>query len=233
MDDTINSTIMKTTTPVDEKEEYSDDGFDSQDLTYNCNQIRARIRNFLGTKEMTLKEFLKECQVNAGPYYRFMDLNGPNRAKIDKKKQKVNDKKRKATEQRDEKAKKFKNGLGLLIRIQETDLDDDEVYDDCDDIRKKISEFLGEKIVTQTAFLKALGNVSTNSLRSFMSMKRGAGSGAGNVVYRTAYVFLEKKRILEGVKKTKKRLDNEAKQGPGGFELRHDDGKRFYLASEL
>ncbi|ETM99029.1 hypothetical protein PPTG_24517 [Phytophthora nicotianae INRA-310] len=43
---------------------------------------------------------------------------------------------------------------------------------DCDEMRKKINEFLGEKIITQTAFLKALGNVSANSLRSFISLKR-------------------------------------------------------------
>ncbi|OWZ01170.1 hypothetical protein PHMEG_00027503 [Phytophthora megakarya] len=208
---------------------------------------------------MTLKEFLKECGVNPGPYYRFMDLNGRDRGagnttylgasvffyrrekrvKMDKKKQKANDKKRKATEQRETKAKKKKDGLDLLKHIEETELEDEgengfpPVYDDCDEIRKKVSEFLGEKIVTQAAFLKTLGNVSTNSLRSFLSMKRGAGSGAANVVYRTAYVFFEKKRILEGGEKTKKRLDNEARQGPDGFELRHDDGKRYLLFSEL
>ncbi|EGZ18987.1 hypothetical protein PHYSODRAFT_315427 [Phytophthora sojae] len=162
------------------------------------------------------------------------------RAKLDKKKQKAGDKKRKVTEQREEKAKKAKDGADLLKRIEETELEDEgecgypPVFDDCDEIRKKISVFLGENIVTQTAFLKALGNVA-NSLRSFMSMKRGAGSGAANVVYRKAYVFFEKKRILEGVKKTKKRLDNEAKQGSEGFELRHNDGKRYtyYLVSEL
>ncbi|ETM54775.1 hypothetical protein L914_01937 [Phytophthora nicotianae] len=38
---------------------------------------------------------------------------------------------------------------------------------DCDEMRKKISEFLGEKIITQTAFLKALGNVSANTLIHF------------------------------------------------------------------
>lgn len=186
---------------------------------------------------MTLKDFLKECRVNSSPYYRFMNLKGPDggasnstylgsslffyrrerRAKLDKKKQKTNEKKRKAIEQRAEKAKKAKDGADLLKRIEETQLEEEgeygyaPVFDDCDEIRKKVSVFLGEKLVAQAAFLKALGNVSANSLRSFMSMKRGARSGAANVVYRTAYVFFEKKRILEGGKKTKKRLDNEAK----------------------
>ncbi|KAF4134365.1 putative calcineurin is a calcium-dependent protein [Phytophthora infestans] len=257
---TTNASASTVSNPaLADDEEYSDDGFDSQNLRYNCNQLRAKIREFLGEKEMTLKEFLEECQVNPGSYYRFMELNGRDRgagnttyygasrffyrrdrrAKIEKRKQKANDKKRKASEHREEKAKKARDGLDLLKRIQETVLGDEDengfppVYDDCDEIRKKISEFQGEKIVTQAAFLKAMGNVSANSLRSFMSMKRGAGSGAANVVYRKGYVFFEKKRTLEGGNKTKKRLENEKKQGPDGFELRHDDGKRYYLVSEL
>ncbi|KAF4040342.1 hypothetical protein GN244_ATG07537 [Phytophthora infestans] len=28
---------------------------------YNYNQIRSKLRTFLGTKELTLSEFLKEC----------------------------------------------------------------------------------------------------------------------------------------------------------------------------
>ncbi|KAF4321051.1 hypothetical protein BBO99_00004456 [Phytophthora kernoviae] len=76
--------------------------------------------------------------------------------------------------------------------------------------------FLGEKLTTQAAFLRTLGNTNTNSLRSFMNLKHSAGSGASNVVYRKAYVLFEKKRILEGKKKTKKRQDHEAKQGSKG-----------------
>ncbi|KAG7381621.1 hypothetical protein PHYPSEUDO_005779 [Phytophthora pseudosyringae] len=240
---------------VDAQEDFSDDGFDSQDLKYNCNQIRVRIRKFLVTKEMTLKDFLKECRVNPGPYYRFMDLNGPDRgagnstylgasqffyrrerrAKMDKKNQKASDKKRQAVgnERRRRRSQRpdwicfnvFKT-LNWKTRVNAA-------VPRCMTTAQEDQRVLGEKIVTQAAFLKALGNVSANSLRSFMSMKRGAGSGAANVVYRKGYVFFEKKRIMEGGKKTKKRLENEAKQGPDGFELRHDDGKRYYLVSEL
>ncbi|ETL84230.1 hypothetical protein L917_15911 [Phytophthora nicotianae] len=76
-------------------------------------------------------------------------------------------------------------------------------------------------------------NGGLSLLRGRRHMKRGAGSGAVNVVYRKGYIFFEKKRILEGGKKPKKRLKNEKKQGPDGFELRHGDSKRYYLVSEL
>ncbi|KAE8886285.1 hypothetical protein PF005_g6098 [Phytophthora fragariae] len=219
----------------DDEEEFDEEN--PQWAKWNCQQIRTKIRNFLGTKEMMQTAFLKLCDINSNSYYRFMNLKGPfggcdnqtyegaaiffyrrkkkqeeEKAKL--KAMKPNERKRKATEEKEKKD-------GTVP-----------VYDDCDEVRKKINYFLGEKTVTKAAFLRALGDVNSNSLRSFMNMKRGAGSGAANVVYRTVYVFFEKKRILEGGKKTKKRLDNEAKQGRNGFPLRHDNGMRWVIVGK-
>ncbi|KAG2821593.1 hypothetical protein PC129_g9138 [Phytophthora cactorum] len=207
---------------------------------------------------MTQTAFLKLCNINSNSYYRFMNLKGPyggcdnqtyegaaiffyrreKKEKADKAKLKAlkpQARKRKATEEKEQKTKKLKTGDELLKKIQDVELPDmDEdgsvaVFDDCDEIRKKINFFLGEKIVTKAAFLRALGDINSNSLRSFMNSKRGAGSGAANVVYRTAYIFFEKKRILEGGKKTKKRLDSEKTQDRHGFPLRHDNGMRWVI----
>ncbi|GMF20766.1 unnamed protein product [Phytophthora fragariaefolia] len=134
---------------------------------------------------------------------------------------KPKEKKRQTTEERQEKAKKARDSKELLRKIEEVELSDvDEegcvpVYDDCDEIRRKIEEFLGEGLVTKAMFLCALGNVNSNSLRRFMGLRRGAG--AANEVYRKAYAFFEKKRILDGEEKTVKRLANEDLQGPEGF----------------
>ncbi|KAK1943171.1 hypothetical protein P3T76_005808 [Phytophthora citrophthora] len=240
-------------------EEESEEEFDEdypEWAKWNCDQIRTKIRNFLGTKEMAQTAFLKLCDINSNSYYRFMNLKGPysgsenqtyegaaiffyRREKTEKeekaklKAMAPKDRKRKATEEKEQKTKKRKAGDDLLekilaVEITDTDKDGDiPVYDDCDEIRKKINFFLGEKTVTKAAFLRALGHVNSNSLRSFMNLKRGAASGAANVVYRTGYVFFEKKRILEGGKKTKKRLENELEQGGHGFPLRHDNGMRW------
>ncbi|KAE9039472.1 hypothetical protein PR003_g2182 [Phytophthora rubi] len=138
-----------------------------------------------------------------------------------KLKVKTKEKKRKTAEEREEKAKKTRDGKELLRRIEEVELPDvDEegcvpVYDDCDEIRRKIDEFLREGLVTKAAFLRAMGNVNSNSMRRFMSLRRGAG--AANEVYRKAYAFFEKKRIVDGEEKTVKRLANEDLQGPEGF----------------
>lgn len=154
------------------------------------------------------------------------------------------DKKRKAAEQlvekekKQKKAKKSSEGAELLQRIADTKLEDEDengdvpVFDDCDEIRRKINAFLRTGLVTKAAFLRALGNVNSNSLRSFLGLRRGAGSGAANVVYRKAFIFFEKKRILEGKKKSDKRLDNEAAQGPTGFPLRHDNGMRIVFVGD-
>ncbi|KAE9119786.1 hypothetical protein PF007_g8416 [Phytophthora fragariae] len=202
----------------DDEEEFDEEN--PQWAKWNCQQIRTKIRNFLGTKEMMQTAFLKLCDINSNSYYRFMNLKGPFGGCDNQTR------------------RKSKTGDDLLQKIQDVDLPDAHedgtvpVYDDCDEVRKKINYFLGEKTVTKAAFLRALGDVNSNSLRSFMNMKRGAGSGAANVVYRTVYVFFEKKRILEGGKKTKKRLDNEAKQGRNGFPLRHDNGMRWVIVGK-
>ncbi|EGZ18979.1 hypothetical protein PHYSODRAFT_499398 [Phytophthora sojae] len=134
---------------------------------------------------------------------------------------KPKEKKRKTAGEREEKAKKARDGKELLRRVEDVELPDvDEegcvpVYDDCDEIRRKIDEFLVEGMVTKAAFLRALGNVNSNSMRRFMSLNRGAG--AANEVYRKAYAFFEKKRILDGEEKTVQRLANEDLQGPEGF----------------
>ncbi|KAG6612224.1 Major Facilitator Superfamily (MFS) [Phytophthora cinnamomi] len=134
---------------------------------------------------------------------------------------KPKEKKRKTAGERQEKAKKARDGKELLRRIEEVELPDvDEegcvpVYDDCDEIRTKIDEFMGEGLVTKADFLRALGNVNSNSMRRFMSMRRGAG--AANEMYRKAYAFFEKKRILDDEEKTVQRLVNEDLQGPEGF----------------
>ncbi|KAG6971120.1 hypothetical protein JG688_00004561 [Phytophthora aleatoria] len=227
-------------------ENESEEEFDEENPEWgkwNCNQIRTKIRNFLGTKEMTQTAFPKLCNINSNSYYRFMNLKGPyggcdnqtyegaaiffyrreKKEKADKAKLKAlkpQARKRKATEEKEQKTKKLKTGDELLKKIQDVELPDmDEdgsvaVFDDCDEIRKKINFSWGKR---------------SNSLRSFINLKCGAGSGAANVVYRTAYIFFEKKRILEGGKKTKKRLDNEKTQGRHGFPLRHDNGMRWVI----
>lgn len=96
---------------------------------------------------------------------------------------------------------------------------DEPVYDDCDDVRKKIHELIESKAVTQAALLKEL-DVNSNSLRRFLTTK-GKREGCSNGVYTAAYVFFEKLRIAEGKPKTGKRVKAENEM-PTGYSLQRN-----------
>ena len=58
--------------------------------------------------------------------------------------------------------------------------------------------------------------VNGNSLARFLASKKQ--DQQGNVVYKRAYAFFEKLRVMKGEKKSKARLKNEEAQGPAGFQ---------------
>lgn len=93
------------------------------------------------------------------------------------------------------------------------------VFDDCDEVRKKIHELIESKAVTQSALLKEL-DVNSNSMRRFLTTK-GKREGCSNGVYAAAYVFFERLRIAEGKPKTGKRVKMESEK-PTGFSLQRD-----------
>jgi len=100
------------------------------------------------------------------------------------------------------------------------------VYDDCNEIRRKIRLLQKEPTFKVSQWLKDIGNVNSNSYGRFMKAS-GATGGAGNGTYYSAYVYFEKVRIAQGKKKTPKRERNEIEH-PGGFELRDRKGMWVY-----
>ncbi|OWY95913.1 hypothetical protein PHMEG_00033954, partial [Phytophthora megakarya] len=169
--DSLTSVVQPVAVVIASESEEEFDEENPQWSKWNCNQIRTKIRNFLGTKEMTQSAFLKLCHINSNSYYRFMNLKGPytgcdnqtyegaaiffyrrekqqKQEKAKLKAMKPDDRKRKATEVKEQKSKKLKTGDELLKKIEQVQLPDmDEqgnvpVYDDCDEIRKKINYFL-------------------------------------------------------------------------------------------
>ncbi|KAI0079571.1 hypothetical protein K474DRAFT_1658919 [Panus rudis PR-1116 ss-1] len=88
------------------------------------------------------------------------------------------------------------------------------IYDDCNDIRRKIRQLQKQPGFKVTHWLKEIGNVNSNSYGRFMKAT-GPTGGAGNSTYYCAYVYFEKVRIFEGKKKTPKRLRTEAERPMG------------------
>ena len=192
---------------------------------------------------MKVGEFQKAIHVTSNSYARLMKQNGPtkgsgtdtyDRAFVFFKKRELqgfeipHKKVKKADEDRKIDA--------LDIRLEGEDNDGVEVYDTCDEIRRKIAAYLREDGVTRAGLLweicKAFsgkGSIPSQRLQDFQS-KSGPLSGNTSPIFYGAYVFFEKLRIKQGKKKSKARLEMEerwaaqggidSENGPGGFIVR-------------
>ncbi|KDO28294.1 hypothetical protein SPRG_06344 [Saprolegnia parasitica CBS 223.65] len=219
---------------------------------WSCNAIRLKIQKFLATKVMTQTAFLKAIRSNANSYQRFMKQTGVSGgsgnqtywnslpffdelAKKEKKEKadaKKTGAKRKADTTTDEapRAKKSASGSDRLAEIDAVELDEDApVYDDCDVVRDHLQQFFLAKEASQVNLAKHLG-FSITPLRNFL-MKKGRREGSGSAVYGAAYRFFEKRRLLDGVPKSAKRLKIE-KTLPEGYPLRKDPTHYYLLPGE-
>jgi len=102
------------------------------------------------------------------------------------------------------------------------------VYDSCPELVKKMKDFLDEPGVTKSDLCTALGGINSNSLRTFLMGKKQ--DQCGNVTYLRAYAFFEKKRIMEGKKKTARRVKNEAEK-PTGFSLEKERAGKWVFSA--
>ncbi|EQC40698.1 hypothetical protein SDRG_01773 [Saprolegnia diclina VS20] len=241
-------------TPNDESEGEDEDEYVNRlARRWSCNAIRLKIQQFLATKVLTQTAFLKEIRSNANSYQRFMKQTGvsggsgnqtywnslpffDDLAKKDKKAKadakaaaKKAGAKRKADTTADV-APRAKKGSNRLAEIDAVELDDDApVYDDCDVVRDHLQQFFLAKEASQVNFAKHLG-FSITPLRNFL-MKKGRREGSGSAVYGAAYRFFEKRRLLDGVPKSAKRLKIE-KTLPEGYPLRKDPTHYILLPGE-
>ncbi|EIM92563.1 uncharacterized protein STEHIDRAFT_143897 [Stereum hirsutum FP-91666 SS1] len=111
------------------------------------------------------------------------------------------------------------------IKLDGEDEGEVPIYDDCNEVRRKIRLLQKEPGFKVTHWLKEIGGVNSNSYGRFMKAT-GPTGGAENSTYYGAYVYFEKRRIAEGKKKTAKRERNEIEH-PGGMP-REDRGRRGY-----
>ncbi|KAK7064652.1 putative 37s ribosomal protein [Favolaschia claudopus] len=118
------------------------------------------------------------------------------------------------------------------ITLDGEDTQSVEMLDSCDEMRRKIKALLHTGTITQAQFLRDISRaayadapkIQTNQLNQFTS-KKGPTAGSTSRVYYASYVYFEKKRIAEGGKKNKHRLDMEARwQGKGGLPRERERG---------
>ncbi|RHY90538.1 hypothetical protein DYB35_003852 [Aphanomyces astaci] len=207
---------------------------------WTCQTIRSKIQKFLATKTMTQTAFLKTIGANSNSFGRFMKLKGSfedeegKSCGKGKQRQAKTAVKRKAvdTDKDDDEtpAAKKKKFLARLEQIEAVELAEDiKVFDDCDVVRDNIQAFLLTKVMTQTA-LSAHLNVSVAALRKFLACK-GKREGVG-IVYKAAYRFFEKTRLLDNAPKTNKRKKVETDR-PQGYSLERDPTRFLVHISEI
>jgi len=231
-----------------------EDEDEDEEAKWSCNVIRNRLLKLRQTPDFKITAWLKENGVNSNSYQRFMKLKGTwngtqnttfwaatryfkKQEKL-KQKEKQKEKRKPAAQKKRDTAKKKKEkaekdaAMDAIVRKIESvekkdDYDDNgPVFDDCNDVRKKITNFMKRGICTQSRFLKEIGSVQSNSYHKFMKEGPLQLAGASNSTYYKAYHWFEKLRIAEKEAKSKKRLQNE-EENHDGFPLRHDDGRRW------
>jgi len=121
-------------------------------------------------------------------------------------------------------------GLNPLTHDKGEETDSVEVYDTCDEVRKKISAYLRKPNTTAAQFCRDLlaqyhtdekkpSRIQSTQLTKFRGYK-GADTGNTSCVFYAAYVFFEKVRLAEGKPKSKHRLEmEEIWGGKGGFDI--------------
>lgn len=122
------------------------------------------------------------------------------------------------------------------VHLEGEEDDSVEVYDTCDEVRRKIKAHLGKTPgLTQAQFCRELyaqlgapkcKAIQASQLANFRGGK-GARTGAKSTVFYAAYVYFEKLRIAQGKPKSAHRLEMEDIWGyQGGFDLDVDHTTR-------
>lgn len=219
----------------------TDDG--DLEIDQTCDQVRHKITAFINNGGMKVTEFQRAIGVNAGSYGRFMKARGADagfdngtyaaayvffkeRELAGVKMPTPAKKKRKTTGATKAEGNGKGKGDGDEFEVSGIELDGEdeqavEIYDTCDDIRRKIAAHLRLPGVTQASFLRALSTsfpadaprkLSAKQLNDFTAKKGPMGGNSSGVFY-AAYVYFEKLRIKQGKKKGKKRVEMEEKWG--------------------
>ncbi|KAF2183131.1 hypothetical protein K469DRAFT_739956 [Zopfia rhizophila CBS 207.26] len=231
----------------DEDLEYE---LENMPVTDSCDAIRRKIRAFIDSGEMKVGEFQNAIGVNSRSYSAFMGQNGAYKGSGSSVYYKAWAffKKRELRGIKMPK-KKAKTGDGAVDKILSDKVDvssvtldgegqdNVEVYDTCDEIRRKINAHLQQPGVTQAQFLRDIAaqyhtrerKIQSKQLNDFRS-KKGPDAGNTSVVYYGAYVFFEKMRIKEGKPKTKTREEMERVWGhDGGMDTQEGSWRKGWL----
>ncbi|TVY85856.1 hypothetical protein LAWI1_G008475 [Lachnellula willkommii] len=224
----INSGLKKAV-PTNNKRKATDEPREEIDIDddrcryvdISCDRVRTKIRNFLSSGEMKVGEFQKAIGTNSKSYGAFMAQSGAYKGVNSSvysnafaffKHRELNGIKAPTKKIKPEDISKFDvSGIELEGEAE----GEVEVYDTCDETRKKIRAHLASPSVTQAGFLREISKtyrdgrkISSSTLNTFMG-KKGPLMGNTSPVFYASYVYFEKLRIRDGKPKSEFRLDME------------------------
>ncbi|RPB26603.1 hypothetical protein L211DRAFT_781152 [Terfezia boudieri ATCC MYA-4762] len=232
-----------------------------EDITYtwNCDEIRRKIKTFVENSGMEAATFQRAINAPPGTFVRFMKLRGaqsgakykafegatrffqareaaglPMPAPIEKPVTKTA-----AVASAGDDVEPG-SAAGHPLEIVDSDIaesDDDiiPVFDSCDEVRRKISAHLRQPGVTQAQFLRDIAALLGQDVKiqskqlSDFRSKTGALAGNTSRVFYGAYVFFEVLRLKEGKPKSKHRLEMEKRWGPDGVDIWTASGRVKYI----
>ena len=203
-------------------------------IDLDANQVRRRIRTFLDNSDMKVGDFQRTIDVGSTAYSRFMRQQGPNHGlqsdvygkawAFFKKRELGGEKIPRKKPKKAEDKKKIDVEALKGIKIDGEEDGEAEVYDTCDEVRRKIKKHLEDTGTTQAQLVRDCQALMPEdypkiTARQFAAFrdKHGPLNGSTSPVFYAGYVFFEKLRVKEGKKKTKSREKTEdAWRGKGG-----------------
>ncbi|RGP81221.1 hypothetical protein FLONG3_603 [Fusarium longipes] len=208
------------------------DNFEDDPLP-SCGSIRTKMKKLFDSGIMTQADFCRQTGANSNSLNNFLKAKGPYggsgscvwrnaynwfkqrevaglKMPNPKKRNTEGQKKTGADGTTSKAASSAKAATGLPdisdIHLPYEEIDDVPIYNDCDEIRRKINAHLRTSNVTQTQFCRDLyaqfkapkfKGIQTKQLSDFRSAE-GSNAGAKSSVYYAAYVYFEKLRIAQG-----------------------------------
>ena len=240
--------LKRAASPCFELHTSSDYGYHGEIIDQNCNQVRTKIRTFLDNSDMKVADFYAAIGVSANAYYTFMRQSGPkagshslvmgNALAFFKEREMAGEKMpraKKAKKADDKNTNDVEALKGMKIAGEETG--NGEVYDTCDEVRRKIKKHLDDTKMTQAQFLRDFQALMPDDFpkmtaRQFGTFRNKKGPLVGNTspIFYAGYVFFEKLRIKERKKKTKGREKmEETWKSKGGVDRENENGGRLLL----
>jgi len=125
------------------------------------------------------------------------------------------------------------------VHLDGEDTGEVEVYETCDEVRKKVNAYLRQPNVTQAGFCREISKTFQNgkkvipkTLTDFLS-KKGPSAGNTSAAFYAAYVYFEKLRIKEGKPKSKFREEmeeiwNGRSGGRRGFDTKTPSNRGYF-----